>query len=180
MAKALIICAQGMEECEGLMVLDLLRRAGIETLTVALDDEKLISGSHNISFLVDATLKEADLSDAEMLILPGGMPGTAHLCDSKELCDIIRDFASEHKWLAAICAAPSVYGRLGLLRDRQFTCFPGFEDQCGPNHTGEKVTVDGQFITARGLGAAVEFAAVIIEKLTDRQNAEITVSRIQY
>ncbi len=181
MSKTALFCANGFEECEGLLVVDLLRRANIEISMVSIEESKEITSSHKVKLTCDQLFDEVDFDSLDMIILPGGMPGTNYLKAHEGLKQQILKFDRQGKWLAAICAAPSVYGQLGLLNGKTFTCFPGFEDQCeGGSYTGEKVEVDGHFITARGLGAAIEFGSKIIEVLDSKEKADDTLSRIQY
>lgn len=174
--KTAIICAPGMEECEGLVVYDLLFRAGIEVKLIGLQKE--ICSSHNLTFITDATINDFDYQNYDCLILPGGMPGTKNLEANEKVQDIIDYFINNNKLVAAICAAPSILNHKGLLKDGQFTCFPGFE--CGLKSTEDKVTVDGKIITGKGLGAAFEFSYEIIKTLIDEQKAKEVLSKVQY
>ncbi len=181
MKKTALFCAQGFEECEGLIVVDLLRRAGIEITTVSLEPTLEVTSSHQVTVRCDKTFDQIQFEKLDMIILPGGLPGTTHLLEHAPLLNQIKEFDQQKKYLAAICAAPSVYGELGLLQGRKMTCFPGFESHCqGAQPTGEKVVQDGHIITAKGLGAAIEFAARIIEVLTDQATADKVLAAIQY
>lgn len=181
MKKTALFCANGFEECEGLIVVDLLRRAGIEIQIVSIEETLTVVSSHKVQLTCDVLFNEVDFDALDMIILPGGLPGTTHLAEHAGLNEKILEFNQSGKYLAAICAAPSVYGKLGLLEGRTMTCYPGFETQCaGASYTHNKVEKDGHFITARGLGAAIEFAAAIIETLLDKETADSTLSAIQY
>ena len=135
--KAAIICAQGLEECEALLTYDLLHRANIQVELLGLDSQ--ITSSHNVTFNTHKLLKEVDIMDYDCLILPGGIPGTNNLEDSKDVQNAIDLFVNNNKLIAAVCAAPSILNHKGLLEDKKFTCYPGFE--CGLTSTKEKTVI---------------------------------------
>lgn len=167
--------AEGFEEAEAILPLDLLIRAGLEIQTVSITNDRPVIGTHGIPVMADRTAADfpALPEDAEMILLPGGMPGTQNLYESPLVQVCIRQAAERKLPLAAICAAPSVYGRMGLLEGKRATCFPGFEDMLlGAEATGEGLTVDGSVITARALGSAHDFAFAIIRMLKDAETAE--------
>lgn len=174
--KVGIICANGMEECEGLIVYDLLYRSGIEAKLVGLLDE--ITSSHELTFKTNININDFDYKDYDCIVLPGGMPGTKNLEANSKVQEIIDYFVSNNKLIAAICAAPSILNNKGLLKDNRFTCFPGFE--CGLTSTHNKVEHEGNIITARGLGANIEFSYEIIKTLIGEDKAKETLERIQY
>lgn len=154
-----IFLADGFEEIEALTPLDVFRRAGLNTLTVSITDKLTVVGSHNISVLADTTLSDVNLSDADLLLLPGGMPGTRHLGECKELCYAVTAHATAGKPVAAICAAPSVLGSLGLLQGKKAICYPGFEEALtGATISEKKVVRDGNIVTAAGMGVALDFS----------------------
>ena len=168
-----VFLAPGFEEGEAIVPIDLMLRAGISVTTVGIGAQ-VIPGAHGIA--VTADVAESQLTslpeDAEMILLPGGMPGTKNLDASPFVHACIRSATERNLPLAAICAAPSVYGKLGLLRGKKATCFPGFEEALlGADVTGEGVAVDENMITARALGSAYEFAFAIIERLKDAETA---------
>ena len=174
--KAIIICANGVEECEALLTYDLLSRANIETYLVGFD--KNIVSSHNVKFETNLLLEEINPDDYDCLILPGGLKGTENLENSKLVQDLIDKYVKDDKYVCAVCAAPSILLHKGLLRSNEFTCFPGFES--GYISTNEKCHQDGKFITGKGLGATIEFAAKIIENLTDKETSANVLNKIQY
>ena len=158
MAKTGIFLADGFEEIEALTVVDLLRRAGIDITTYSIMGKKQVMGSHNIAVEADELLENCDFDALDMVILPGGMPGTRNLDECKALTDAVVAFNGAGKTLAAICAAPTVYGRLGLLKGKKACCYPGREgDLIGADVQMSEVTVDGNFITSRGMGTAIPF-----------------------
>lgn len=174
--KATIICAQGLEECEALLTYDLLHRANIQVELLGLDSQ--ITSSHNVTFNTHKLLKEVDIMDYDCLILPGGIPGTNNLEDSKDVQNAIDLFVNNNKLIAAVCAAPSILNHKGLLEDKKFTCYPGFE--CGLTSTKEKAVQNGNIITGIGLGGTIEFASLIIKNLLGEEKAQDVLKKIQY
>ena len=161
----IVFLANGFEEIEALTPLDLLRRAGKEILTVSITNERAVTGAHGITVLVDLTKDELTHVCDEMLILPGGMPGTKNL-DASPLTDrLIEEVLENGGRLAAICAAPMVLGKRGLLEGKRATCYPGFEEYLTGATVGGKVIRDGRIITAAGMGVAQEFGLEIISAL---------------
>ena len=175
MAKVCVFTADGFEEIEGLTVVDLLRRAGAEVQMVSISNTKTVTGSHNIVLQADVLFEEADYSKMDLLVLPGGMPGTLHLGEHTGLCRLLQDFAAEGKKVAAICAAPSVLGALGILKEKKAVCYPGPETKLTGAQTGTQEVAremdtqqrsrDGNITTSRGLGTAIPFALELISQL---------------
>lgn len=181
MTNAAIFFADGLEEIEGLTVVDLFRRAGIPIDIVSITGQKLVTGSHNIIIQADRLLEELDFDTVDMLILPGGMPGTKHLEACEPLCRQLEQAAGQGKYVAAICAAPGVLGELGILKGHCAVCYPGFENKLiGAVVQKVPVVVDGNIITSRGMGTAIEFAAELIALLKDRETAEALKKSIIY
>ena len=129
MAKIYVFLADGCEEIEALTPVDLLRRAGEDVCTVSIMGRKEVTGSHKITILADETIEEGEFDDGDMLVLPGGMPGTLNLAGNETLAALIRSYDDQGKKLAAICAAPSILGVMGILKDKNAVCFPGFEEK---------------------------------------------------
>lgn len=170
--KALVLLADGFEEVEGLTQVDFLRRGGLAVTSASIHDTKMVTGAHNIRVEADALLSDVNADDFDIVILPGGGNGTINLGRSKTVVDILHKFAAENKWLAAICAAPSVFGDNGLLKGKKCTCYPGFESHLtGGQLSTDEVVVDGKFITSRGPGTAIAFALKIIELLVSKEAA---------
>ena len=181
MSKVYVFLADGFEEIEGLTVVDLLRRAGEEVETVSIMGRKMIEGSHKIKVEADALFEETDFTEGKMLVLPGGMPGTRHLGAYKPLTDMLCDWDTKGKQLAAICAAPSVFGDLGILNGKEAVCYPGFEERLTGSTIGEgTVAVTDHVITSRGMGTAIDFAAALIARLQDEKKAEEIKASIIY
>ena len=180
MKKVAVFLAPGFEECEALMTVDLLRRAQLDTTMYSIHNTDEVTGSHNITVKADKKLNELnELFDC--VILPGGMPGTKYLMESEEVNALVVEHFNQNRLVAAICAAPSVLGELQLLQGKKATCFPGFEDQLhGAEVLNQKAVADGNIITAKGLGAAVEFAHAIISYLINSKTADQVVKTIQY
>jgi len=166
--------ANGFEETEAIAPLDIMRRAGIEVLTVSINDTCEVTGSHGIRYIADTTVKEYDSSAAyEAAILPGGMPGTLNLGACEEVCAQLKKTASEGGIVAAICAAPSVLGGLGLLKGKKAVCYPGFEDKLeGASVQDAGVVTDGKVITAKAMGLACDFGLALVTALCGKEAAE--------
>lgn len=181
MAQALIFLATGYEEVEMLTVVDMLRRADISIDMVSITDKKEVTSSHNVTIVADKLFHEADFDAAEMLILPGGMPGTTNLKAFDPLCKQLKAFAENGKKLSAVCAAPTVLADLGLLEGKNATCYPSFADKLTTGtHVKQPVVVDGNVITSRGMGTCIEFAGAIIESLKDKETADSVKDAIIY
>lgn len=165
--------ADGFEEIEALAPVDILRRAGLEAKLIGVGGGKERVGSHGIKIITDAQESEVSTQDMEAVILHGGMPGTLNLEKSPIVLSSVRYCADNGLLLGAICAAPSVFGHMGLLKGRRATCFPGFDDQLDcREYTGEPVTVDGKIVTARGMGVAVDFGLELLAQLKGREAAD--------
>jgi 4-methyl-5(b-hydroxyethyl)-thiazole monophosphate biosynthesis len=172
--------ADGFEETEALVPLDMLRRVGVPVQTVGVG-KKVITGAHGISVTADWQEEDLNFDGMQGIILPGGMPGTKNL----EACDTVQkaiDFCSEKGLLmAAICAAPSVLGHKGLLQNKKATCFPGFEEDCvGATILSQGAVTDGNIITARGAGCAFAFGKALVTYLKDACVAEKLLQDMQW
>lgn len=180
MAAVNIFFATGYEEVEALTVVDILRRAGIETDMVSVTDDLNVTSSHGVTVKMDKLFADCD-KNAKMIVLPGGMPGTLNLKAHEGLKNLIKKYAEEGQYLAAICAAPTVYGEMGLLSGKSATCYPGMEDGLeGANKKTDSVVVDGNYITSRGLGTAIEFALKLVSILLDEETAKDLSNKIVY
>lgn len=181
MKKVYACMAEGLEEVECLAAVDVMRRAGLEVTLVSMGNTKQVTGSHKITVTADALFSEISPLDADCLFLPGGMPGTKHLAAHEGLCSALKQAAEEGKHLAAICAAPSVLGGLGLLRGKAATCYPGFEEKLeGAVYTKQGVVTDGNITTARGLGYALDLGLELVRILVDAETAANIKAGIQY
>lgn len=180
MSKAYLFLADGHEEIEALTQVDLLRRAGIETVMVSIEGRTEVTGSHGISVKADALLEEI-CEDADCYILPGGMPGTKRLDACTKLTDMVRRAFEEGKLVAAICAAPSVFGHMGIADGRKVTSYPGFEaDLPNSEYVTERVVVDGNMVTSRGMGTAFDMGLTLVTLLKDRDTADKLAAGTMY
>lgn len=169
MKTILVHLANGFEEMEALVPVDIWRRAGFNVHTVSITGNKIVTGAHNISVVSDLLFEDTDYNDADLIFLPGGMPGASNLDAHKGLQKKILEFDHQGKYLAAICAAPLVLGHNNLLKGKKATCFPGYEKELfGATITGSNVEFDGKIITAKGAGVAFEFAMRIVELFKGR------------
>lgn len=172
MKKVYLFLAEGFEEIEAIATIDMLRRAGIDVNSVSITSQHNVKGAHQINIEADLLFEDTDFKDGSMLILPGGMPGTRNLQQFAPLASLIEDYAKANKYLAAICAAPLVYGQLGLLKGKEATCYPGFENELiEAIHSNKPVVVSDRVITSAGPGTVFPFALKIIEILTDKNTA---------
>lgn len=181
MANTAIFLANGFEEIEALTVVDMLRRKSILCDMVSINEEKNVAGSHGIKVLADKTISDISFEDYDALILPGGMPGTKNLEANGFLMSRFDSFYSENKLICAICAAPSIFGHRGYLKGKKATCYPGFETELeGANFVKEPVVKDGNVITSRGMGTAIEFGAEIVGEFLGEEEKEALLKAIVY
>ncbi len=168
-----VLLAHGFEELEALTPVDILRRSDIDIRTVSITDDKTVTGTHGIQVIADLAADEVPLEEIEMLVLPGGMPGVKNLDSSPVTHRFADAVLNNGGHLAAICAAPSIFGKHGMLTNISATCFPGFEDQLfGANVVDEDVVTDGIFTTARDYKAASSFAEELIRVLNAMNSGE--------
>lgn len=172
MKRINIFLADGFEEVEAFTVVDILRRAGARIDMVSVTKDLAVRSSHGVEVKADKLFEEAD-RDADLLVLPGGMPGTLSLKAHEGLAGLLKEFYGEGKYIAAICAAPTVFGSLGFLEGRRATCYPSMEDGLiGAEKVTDPVVADGNVITSRGVGTAIPFALVLVEILLGKNKAE--------
>ena len=172
MSKIGIFMADGCEEIEGLTVVDVVRRAKMEIVMLSITGKKEVTSSHGVTFLADALAEETGYEDLDGIVLPGGMPGTVNLGKSETVTKAAVYCAENGKITAAICAAPSVLGNLGILKGKKATCFPGFEKELeGATYTAAPVEIDGNVITGKGAGCAILFGKAIVEKAVSAEAA---------
>ena len=171
MKKVYVFLAEGFEEMEAVTPIDLLRRAGVDAKLVSVTGNRAVTGAHGVTYLADLLFEEIS-EDADMLILPGGLPGTTNLQAHEGLTRLLLQQHEAHKWVAAICAAPMVLGALGIVKDRHATIYPGIEDKLtGATPLADEVVVDGNVITSRAPGTAIPFAIALAKLLTDEKTA---------
>lgn len=173
MGTVYVFFADGFEELEAFAAVDVLKRAGVNVAMVSVTPDEIVKGAHEIPVLCDKNIVNCDFYDAEMLVLPGGLPGATTLNECEDLRRALLKQAAENKSIAAICAAPMVLGNLGLLKGKKATCYPGFDKYLeGAEYTGAMVEKDGNFITGKGPGAAVEFALALVEHLCGKEKVK--------
>lgn len=174
MSKACVFLADGFEEIEALAVVDLLRRGGVSVTTISIGTSLMLKGRSDIRVEADEMFEEASMEDADLYVLPGGMPGTRYLGEHEGLKELLLAAGRRGKYLAAICAAPTVLGKHGLLKGHRATCYPGMEDGLSGADvvTDEEVVISGNIITSRGAGTAIPFALELISLLEGGRKAE--------
>ena len=161
-----VFLANGFEEVEAITPVDIMRRAGLDVRTVSIYDSPMVTGAHKVPIQTDMVFCQVDFSQVDLIVLPGGLPGSTNLDACEPLCQAIKKHTEGGKPVAAICAAPLVLGPLGLLVGRKATCYPGVEPELtGATCTGAMVEVDGNIITGKGPAAAFEFGYTLVEQL---------------
>ena len=177
--KIAVHMADGFEEIEAISIIDVLRRAELDVVVTSVTGRLEVTGAHQLKILADKLFEEVNYDDVFMIVLPGGMPGAANLDAHEGLKAQIVKFNNENKPLAAICAAPLVYGNLGILNGKQAVCYPGFEKfMKGAEVLNSPVAESGNVITGRGPGAAIQFALKLVEKLVSAEKAELLASQM--
>jgi 4-methyl-5(b-hydroxyethyl)-thiazole monophosphate biosynthesis len=182
MAKVYVFLADGFEDVEALIPIDVLRRGGVEVVTVSTTDFPLVESAHGVAIEADLQFEQCDFADADLLMLPGGMPGAANLYAHEGVCKAVCDQAAAGKKVSAICAAPAVVlAPLGLLEGKRATCYPGFEQALeGATYTGDLVTVDGNITTAEGPAAAFPYAYELLSQLVNKQVSDQVAEGMRY
>ena len=181
MSRIAVFLADGFEEIEGLTVVDICRRCGIEVDTISVMGRKEINGSHGIIVQADLLLSDSDFSVYDMLVLPGGKAGTENLESCIPLMEQLDAFYKAGKYIAAICAAPSIFGHRGFLKGRRACSYPDFESHLdGAEVTEGPVAVDGKVLTSRGMGTSIDFALAIVETFCGREVAVGMAQKIVY
>jgi len=175
MKKAFIFFAEGFEETEGIATMDVMLRGGLDVTSVSITGNLLVTGAHRIAVKADTLFENADLSSGDILVLPGGMPGASNLNAHAGLKKALEQYAASGKKIAAICAAPLVFGGLGLLQGKKATAYPGFESTLkGATYINSPTVKDGNIITGRGPGFAFNFGLAIVEELLGKAKADET------
>ena len=179
MSKAVVFFAEGTEECEALLVVDLLRRAKVDVTVASASGSREILSSHKIRITADALAEEVDYSDVDLVVLPGGIPGTPNLAANKTVTDTCTAFAKSGKKVAAICAAPTILAMLGITDGRRATCYPGCEGQMGSaDMVCAPAVTDGKLITGTSAGCAVPFGLALIAALKGQAAAQAVAEQI--
>lgn len=181
MGKIAVFFAEGYEEIEALTVVDICRRCSLTVDMVSVTRERVVHGSHGIGVQMDQVYEEIDFDRYDMLVLPGGMPGTKNLEAHQGLMEWVDRFYKEGKYIAAICAAPSIFGHRGILEGRRACSYPGFESHLkGAQVTAGPVEMDGNVITSRGMGTAIDFGLAIAGIFVGEEKAAGMAEAIVY
>lgn len=172
MSNVYVFLATGFEEIEAGTPVDILRRAGMDVKFVSIDDSEFVTGARGITFKSDVKFSEIDREWADLLILPGGMPGTTNLLAFSPLMDLVKEYNAKGKRIAAICAAPTIFGKIGLLAGKKAVCYPGMEDDLvGAKVHTDSVITDGNITTSRGMGTAIDFSLELLKLLSGKEDA---------
>ncbi len=172
MAKVCVLMADGFEEIEAIAIIDVLRRAELEVTTAGLGGTS-VDGAHGVVVQADAALDDVADQDWDLVVLPGGLPGATNLRDDARVQQLVKKQAASGKRVAAICAAPIALGAAGVLEGKNATSYPGFEDQLtGANTVEDRVCIDGNIITSRGPGTAIEFSLALVKELCGAEVAD--------
>lgn len=175
--RILLFLAEGFEEIEAVAPIDVFRRAGIDVTTVSVADSLIVTGANNIGVKADVVFADADFSGTYLLYLPGGLPGTTNLDSHAGLKKLIESHAAKGGVIAAICAAPSILGKMGILNQKEAICYPGFESMLtGATISTSSVVKSGNILTAKGPGLAIPFALRIVEELKGKEVAQQVAS----
>ncbi|MBR1861338.1 MAG: DJ-1/PfpI family protein [Lachnospiraceae bacterium] len=181
MATIAVMLAEGFEEIEGLTVVDICRRCGIEVVTVSITDDRNVMGSHKIPVIADEVFANVDFDKVDMIVLPGGLRGTQNLEACEPLMKKIDEFYKSDKYIAAICAAPSIFGHRDILNGRVACSYPSFEGHlAGAVVSRNPVEKSDNVITGRGMGVSIEFALKIAEQFVDAEKVEDVAVGIIY
>jgi len=179
--KVYVMLAQGFEIAEAMVPIDILRRARVEVKTVSITDDQVVTSSNGTPVVADLLLNQNDLSDGDMLFLPGGMPGSMNLRDSLPVAEVIRAYHHANKWLVAVCAAPMVYGLMGILEGEKATCFPGFEkDLLGAEFQKKTAVRSGHFITGCGAGAVFALGREMVTALVSEETGDAVLRQMMF
>lgn len=181
MSRLAVFFAQGFEEIEALTVVDICRRGGLEADMVSVTGEREVAGSHGISVKTDKKFEEVNPGEYDMLVLPGGMPGTKNLEAHSGLMAWVDEFYEKGKYIGAICAAPSIFGHKGILKGKRACSYPSFESHLeGAEVTSGPVEVSGNVITSRGMGTAIDFGLAILRIFSGEEKADELAKGIVY
>ncbi|MCR5470629.1 MAG: DJ-1/PfpI family protein [Prevotella sp.] len=182
MAKVFVFLADGFEDVEALIPVDVLRRGGVDVTTVSITEFPLVQSAHGVNMEADIMFEQGDFSDADLLFLPGGMPGATNLSEHKGVCQALLDQIAAGRKVAAICASPAVVlAPLGILDGKRATCYPGFEAALTKaTYTADLVTVDGNITTGEGPAAAFPFAYELLTQLVNKQTSDQVAEGMRY
>ena len=183
MSKAVIFFARGLEECEGLLCVDLLRRAGVEVTIAAVGGSQTVTSARQVNVVADALAEDLDYTAFDACILPGGIPGVDNLKADATVRKVCQEFAAAGKYVAAICAGPTVLAGFGVLQGKKATVYPGMDvplTEGGAEYTGLPLTIDGNIVTGEALGAAIPFALALARLLAGAEASDRVKKAIVY
>ena len=181
MSRVYAFLADGFEETEAIAVIDLIKRGGIDIEMVSVMGRKEVVGAHNIKIEADSLVEDIDIDNADMLFLPGGMPGTTNLKEDENVRKAVQEAYDDGRYVAAICAAPTILADMGLLKGKRATCYPDMESEIEDAYlTGAPVATDENIITSQGVGTAIDFALKLIEVLISEEKAVEIADSIVY
>ena len=179
--KIFVLLAPGFEESEAVILIDIFRRANYEVKTISITNQKEVTSSRNITIVADEIFDNVDFNELDMLFLPGGMPGTKNLTESEKVITLVKELFVKDKYLAAICAAPSVLEKAGVLKGKRATAYPGWDEKLVSAIVEKKgVVVDGKIITARAFGSAIDMGLKIVEIISGKEESEKLRQAIVY
>ncbi|MDO4188103.1 MAG: DJ-1/PfpI family protein [Lachnospiraceae bacterium] len=179
MKNVFVFLATGFEEIEALTPVDILRRAGIDVKLVSITGDEIVTGARGINVKADLLFENIDSDLADILVLPGGMPGTTNLMKYEPLMELIEKYNNNGKNIAAICAAPTIFGKLGLLEGKKATCYPGMEDDLiGAQVCYDSVVTDGNITTSRGMGTALDFSLELLNIFKGEEEAKSMAEKV--
>ena len=178
--KCAIFLAEGFEPCEGLITIDMLKRAKTQIDIVTIEKDLAVRSSQGVVVMAEKKWDDIDPKEYDVLIIPGGKLGTQNLEACKPLVEAFKEHYEAGKLTCAICAAPSIFGHQGMLKGKKYTCFPDFDGDYGGEYQMELAVTDGNLITGRGMGATIEFAREIIKKIADEDTLKAVEKGMQY
>lgn len=181
MGQVAVMLADGFEEIEALTVVDILRRGGVDAWMISIMGRLDIIGGHDIPVIADMLYEAMDFTDVDMIVLPGGLKGKENLENYKPLNELITKFIAEDKYVTAICAAPTILGRMGVLKGKEACCYGGMETELeGAKVSYEKVVKDGKIITSRGMGTAIDFSLALLAEYKGQEVADDMAKKIMF
>ena len=179
--KMKMLIAEGFEEIEAITLIDILRRANYNLKTVSINRNSEIQGSHKIKIITDMVFDDVNFDDTDVLLLPGGVPGVPNLAAEDKVLNLVKKFYNEKKYIVAICAAPFVLERADILKNKNVTCYPSWEDKITSTKIKKSnVVIDDKIITAKGIGAAIDLGLKLVELFSSKKDSKILKNKIVY
>jgi 4-methyl-5(b-hydroxyethyl)-thiazole monophosphate biosynthesis len=179
--SVLVFLAEGNEESELILPVDILRRAGISVTITSITSQKEVVGSHNITIIADTTIDNCRVEDFDAVFIPGGMPGTINILESTAAVSLVSQFYKSNKICSSICAGPRVLDLAGCLNNKEYTCFPGAEEFISSGtHSSKDIVVDDNIVTGKAMGVATDFGLALVENLLDKNRSEKIANMIYF